>query len=85
MSLSIPTKQNEVVAFGLLVTVSAILFFMLSIRARFHYLQWIKSPVDNFFTKKLTFMRESSGWHTLVYLVIFAAVVAALFMTVINN
>ena len=68
MSLSIPTKQTDLAAFGLLVAVSLILFGMLVIRMLAVHSSRMKLP---------NFMMEQSKQHTVLYLAIFCAVVAS--------
>jgi len=76
MSVSLPTKHYDLAAFGLLVSVSIVLLVMLVVRAKFlHYSGSMGSLVSLPFIGQ--FMGEDKMKHTLLYLCIFLAVVAA--------
>ena len=81
MILTLPTKQYDLIAFGLIVTVSVILLLMVGSRLLSvqHNLGFGIPTFPLFF-----FMKEDSKWHTVLYALIFVAVVAAAVLLCIN-
>lgn len=72
-NLTFPVQKNNQAAFGLVAAATLILLGMVVYRLFYKGIPWPR-------TLSSRFMEESSGSHTLLYIVLFILVVAALFM-----
>ena len=78
MSLHLPSGIYDIATFALLVVASIILFGMVFIRASH------KFKLGPFATKLPQFMTEDNRWHLLLYVVLFAIILAATILVCVS-